>query len=43
MLPIAGMTKRGAGMTGLAGATENHERDGKHPSLFGVRDMLSYQ
>ena len=33
-----------AGIDGcLAGATENHERDGKHPSLFGVRDMLSYQ
>ena len=30
-------------MTGLAGATETHERDGKHPSRIGVRDMLSYQ
>ena len=32
-----------AGMTGLAGATETHERDGKHSSRIGVRDMPSYQ
>ena len=30
-------------MTGLAGATETHERDGNHPSRIGVRGMLSYQ
>ena len=40
---FAGMTRWVAGMTGLAGATETHERDGKHPSRVGVRDMLSYQ
>ena len=40
---FAGMTRWVAGMTGLAGATETHERDGKHPSRIGVRDMLSHQ
>ena len=40
---IAAMTRWVAGMTGLAGATETHERYGKHSSRIGVRDTLSYE
>ena len=40
---FAGITRWVAGITGLAGATETHERDGKHSSRIGVRDMPSYQ
>ena len=40
---LIAMTRWLAGMTGLAGATETHERDGKHSSRIGVRDVLSYE